>query len=879
MSRGASDLVAAAAFMEQYDDVLGDHNALDYSALIATAVALLQDPQSGLRDQLRRRFRHVFVDEYQDTDPSQVALLRELAAPDAELVAVGDPHQSIYGFRGADVRGILRFPDAFRHTGGEPADVVVLRTTRRFGPVLLESARSVAQRLPLPGAIPGEQQAAFRSPLVDEAADPGRVEVMTFDTDRAEAEHLADLLRRAHLEDGVAWSDMAVLVRSGRSTIPPLRRALVAAGVPIEVTADELPLSREPAVLPVLDALHAVAEPEFLDTDRAEALLLSPLGGLDPTDVRAVARELRHRARAAGETPVPSPELVRAALAEPVRVEGIEASGADRIRALATLLAGGRDLLDKGGSVEELLWHLWDGTGWPARLRASAEGAGGAGAARLAHRDLDAICALFDYAARVEDRVGHTGVLTFLETLRAQEIPSDSLADRGARGDAVRLLTAHRSKGLEWRLVVVAHVQEGAWPDLRLRSGLLGVEEIGHEGLVPRPSMRELLAEERRLFYVACTRARERLVVTAVASADDDGEEPSRFLTELGLGYEPEDVHHVGRPRRPLSMAGLVAELRRTCSDPAAPPVLREAAARRLRRLPLPAADPAHWWGTRAASRAGSPVRPADEPLRVTASMLSALESCPARWFLEREAGGGQAASQAQGFGNVVHALADRVGRGEVEADVDALMEHVDAVWEQIPFRTPWSAAREREEARGALARFVAWHERAARTPLDYEQRFDAKVELGDGTEVRIHGYADRLELDDQGRIVVVDLKTTKYPPADKDLPEDPQLGLYQLAVEQGAFDRLAPDGRGVPGGAELWQLRKSVRGGLKVQRQDPLEQADPGDDERPIERRLRQAVEMVRSERFPALPDKSKCERCDFRAQCPAWNSEGVIS
>ena len=114
---------------------------------------------------------------------------------------------------------------------------------------------------------------------------------------------------------------------------------------------------------------------------------------------------------------------------------------------------------------------LWSGTGWPESLRHRVQ-RGGAGA-RLANRDLDALCALFETAARAEEQRGHTSVEAFLATLVAQEIPADTLADQGIRGEAVRLLTAHRSKGLEWRLVVVAHVQEGAWPDLRRRATLL----------------------------------------------------------------------------------------------------------------------------------------------------------------------------------------------------------------------------------------------------------------------------------------------------------------------------------------------------------------------------------------------------------------------
>ena len=310
--------------------------------------------------------------------------------------------------------------------------------------------------------------------------------MLTFDTARAETEHVADLLRRAHLEDGIGWSEMAVLVRSGRSSIPALRRSLAAAGVPVEVASDETPLVREPAVLPLLGALGVVADADvedpahddFVGADRAEALLTSPLGGLDATDVRALTRALRARDRAA-----PARDLVRRAALDPAVLAGLDGEPARRALRLAELVARARQELADGATVEEVLWVLWDGSDWGRRLRLATQG-GGQGA-RLAHRDLDAICALFEQAARVEEQKGHTSVRGFLGTLRAQEIPADTLADRGVRGAAVRLLTAHRSKGLEWRLVVVAHVQEGAWPDLRRRDSLLQADRIGPHGLLP----------------------------------------------------------------------------------------------------------------------------------------------------------------------------------------------------------------------------------------------------------------------------------------------------------------------------------------------------------------------------------------------------------
>src|SRR3954471_6885070 len=583
------EFVAAGAFLEQYLDILDSRSAVDYADLIRRATIEAWTH----RDELRAELSHVFVDEYQDTDSGQVALLRALAGDGRNLVAVGAPHQSIYAFRGAEVRGILDFPAAFPHADGRPAQVVALATTRRFGPRLLTPAQRVAGRIGLPGRIGDDARAAFLAPSAE--AGPygeGRVVVKAFDSDRGEAEHVADLLRRAHLEDGIPWDQMAVLVRSGRQTIPPLRRSLGAAGVPVEVASDELPLVRDPAALPLIDALRAVlnldnADPDHVDhvdAARAEGLLTGPLGSLDAGDVRRLARRLRQRdkelAQAEQRLPTPSPEVVRQPVRGPRRLDGLDGPEPQRARAVAGLIARTRQQLDEGATAEELLWTLWSGTGWPSRLRRGVERGGGA--ARRAHRDLDSICALFESAARAEETRDHVGVREFLATLVAQQIPADTLAERGARGAAVRLLTAHRAKGLEWRLgggapaqpgggeglewrlVVVAHVQQEGWPDLRRRSTLLQADRIGEHGVVPPVSTRELLMEERRLFYVAATRARQRLVVTAVAAAEDDGEQPSRFLDELGVTIE----RVVGRPQRPLSMSGLVSELRRTLADP-----------------------------------------------------------------------------------------------------------------------------------------------------------------------------------------------------------------------------------------------------------------------------------------------------------------------
>ncbi|MGQ4406078.1 UvrD-helicase domain-containing protein [Streptomyces hayashii] len=948
---GRPDWRAAAAFLAEYLDVLDLHGVIDYAELVHRAVLLAH--RAEVAERLAAQYDAVFVDEYQDTDPAQVRLLHALAGGGRTLVAFGDPDQSIYTFRGADVNGILDFPHSFPRPDGRPAPVEVLRTSRRSGAALLAATRLLTQRMPLT-RLPAEKVRAHRE--LSAARDGGSVEVHTYPTPGAELDNVADILRRAHLEDGVPWGEMAVLVRAGSRTIPTVRRALTAAGVPLDIDGDDLPLRHEPAVAPLLTALRAVAtaeavpqsatasatpgeeadtegayapgtahdpegtrdgdgptvpdgpaEPDgdgpsdpdgaqgaeagesaegardaggadgcWLDTETALTLLASPLAGMDAADLRRLGRALRDEERAAGDPlPPPSDVLLARALAQPERLVAHDPAYARGAQRLGALLATARERLARGGTAEEALWDLWDGTPWPARLERAARRGGAAG--RNADRDLDAVCALFATAARAEERTGGRGALNFLAEIEAEDIAADTLARRAVRPDAVRLMTAHRAKGLEWSLVVVAGVQEGLWPDLRRRGSLLEADRIGRDGLAEPLTPGALLAEERRLFYVAATRARERLVVTAVKAPADDGDQPSRFLTELGV--EPKDV--TSRPRRPLSVAALVAELRATTVDPRASATLREAAARRLARLaaladedgrPLvPAAHPYRWWGMFEPTESKVPLRDRDQPVVLSGSALDQLaNTCALQWFLGREVKADAPATVAQGFGNVVHVLADEVASGHTPADLDVLMERLDSVWNALAFDAPWKSAQEKAHARVALERFLQWHvmDRTGRTPVASEHDFDVTLEAGE-YEVRIRGQMDRVEADGDGRAYVVDFKTGKHTPTAREVERHPQLAVYQLAVREGAVDEAFDGVRPVPGGAELVQLRQGAAkrdGGdtlPKVQAQEPLEGEWVGD-------LLATAAGKVLDERFTPTAGQ-QCAHCAFRASCSA--------
>jgi superfamily I DNA/RNA helicase/RecB family exonuclease len=888
---GRPDWRAAAAFLAEYLDVLDLQGVLDYAELVHRAVLLAHHPEVAQR--LAAQYDAVFVDEYQDTDPAQVRLLHALAGGGRTLVAFGDPDQSIYAFRGADVNGILEFPRDFPRADGRPAPVEVLRTSRRSGAGLLNATRLLTQRMPLT-RLPADKVRAHRE--LTPVQDGGCVEVYTYPTPGTELDNIADILRRAHLEDGVPWGEMAVLVRAGSRTIPTVRRALTSAGVPLDIDGDDLPLRHEPAVAPLLTALRAVAAAEaaeagsnagegadvqgedtsWLDTETALTLLASPLASMDAADLRRLGRALRDEERAAGNPlPPPSDELLARALAEPERLAVHDPAYARGAQRLGALLRKARERLAGGGTAEEALWDLWEGTPWPTRLERAARRGGAAG--RNADRDLDAVCALFATAARAEERTGGRGALNFLEEIDAEDIAADTLTRRAVRPDAVRLMTAHRSKGLEWRLVVIAGVQEGLWPDLRRRGSLLEADRIGRDGLAEPLTPGALLAEERRLFYVAATRARERLVVTAVKAPADDGDQPSRFLTELGV--EPRDV--TGRPRRPLAVAALVAELRATTVDPRVSDTLREAAARRLARLaalsdedgrPLvPSAHPYRWWGMFEPTESKIPLRNRDQPVVLSGSALDQLaNTCALQWFLGREVKADAPATAAQGFGNVVHVLADEVASGHTPADLAVLMERLDSVWNALAFDAPWKSAQEKENARVALERFLKWHimDRTGRTPVASEHDFDVTLEAGD-VEVRIRGQMDRVEADGDGRAYVVDFKTGKQTPSAAEVEHHPQLAVYQLAVREGAVDEAFDGVRPEPGGAELVQLRQGAAkrdGGEtlpKVQAQEPLEGEWVGD-------LLATAAGKVLDERFTPSAGQH-CTHCAFRASCSA--------
>ncbi|MBV9821401.1 MAG: ATP-dependent helicase [Actinobacteria bacterium] len=850
------DWVVAADVLREYLEVtaLKAPGAFDAAELIQRANAELRDNPELLATERARR-RRIFVDEYQDTDPAQIELLKLIATGADELVLIGDPDQAIYSFRGAEQSAMADIDLHFGWLPGTPrpnsepvgqlqlstpVETVTLTQGRRSGPVLLAASRQVAARLPGP--------AQHRALVAAGDLHPGTVDVAVFSSTSQEAAHLASVLRRAHVEDEVPWSEMAVLVRSLGPAADSLRRGLVAAGVPVGQPVRG-PLAEEPVVAQLLELLRCVADPAAVRPEAAEALLLGPVGRADPLQLLRMRRHLRR----APAGPLSLADLVT----EPGALALVPEAVRPPVERLRAVIDAGVDAAAAPGcSAEDVLWALWQAGNLASRLNARSL-AGGPDGAR-ADRALDAVLALFTEAAKLSDRSPGSGVAQLHDWVSQLQI-ADTTPERSRAADEVAILTAHASKGLEWQVVCVAGVQDGSWPNLRQRGSLLGsdllVDLLAHRAPVSSGLFAERLAEERRLFYVAITRARRALLVTAV---DSDEAQPSRFLEELDPLPEAVQARPVATASRRFQLAGLVAELRAVLVDEDADEDEQAAAAEQLAKLAaagVPGAHPREWWG-RAPLSTDAPIRPPSAgPVPIRPSKFSAYTDCQLRALL-MELGATDATDEvAASLGTLVHWVAEQAEPG---AGVEQLTELLERGWSRLEFAAPWHAVTERARAQRMLVALASWlvDSRAELSLVAREEPF--RVRVGDAV---LSGKVDRLERDADGRLVVIDLKTSKSKPSRQEVAGHPQLALYQLAVAEGGFTDGEPT---EPGGARLVQVGASSPG---AQAQAPLaEFDDPGW----VAAEVNRIAAVLRGNSVTAQPGKG-CSRCPVRTCCPA--------
>jgi RecB family exonuclease len=643
-----------------------------------------------------------------------------------------------------------------------------------------------------------------------------------------------------------------------------LARALVASGVPVESTAQNAPLADQPAVRALLIVLTATAH--GLDGDRALSLLTGPIGRVDPVSLRQLRRALRRADRC--RPPRELTELLVDALDN--ETDRLSADQGRPLRQVRAVLAAARRSAADGQDPRYTLWQAWHRSGLQRRWLAASERGGLAGA--QADRDLDAVTALFDVAEQYVARTAGASLSGLVDHVESMGLPA-TLRDQRPEPDAVAIVSAHAALGREWEFVVIAGLQEGLWPNMIPRGGVLGTQQLVDvmDGVATETdrglsSRAPLLAEERRLLIAAMGRASSRLLVTAVDS--DNGDEsmlPSPFCYELAtLATDPDrDPPEPIHAPRVLAPPALVGRLRAVvCAAPdAVDDAVRFCAAIQLARLAqagVAGADPAQWYGMTPLSSDEPLWNGDDHVVTLSPSTLQTLTDCPLRWLLERH-GGTDGRDVRSAVGSLLHALVAESGKTESQ-----MLNELQKVWSKLPFDSRWYSDNELERHRAMLSTFAQWRAQTRNelTEMGTEIDVDGMVSPG----VRVRGRLDRLERDNAGRLVVVDIKSGKTPVSKDDAQRHAQLAMYQLAVAEG----LLPQGD-TPGGGRLVYLGKPGARGATEREQD----AQTADTRAEWLELVRQAAGATQGPEFLARINNG-CAHCPVRAMCPAQAATG---
>lgn len=803
---GRADWAAAAAFMREYAATQAQNRPEQFDAAEIVSFAVRAIREGGDDDRISR-LRLVLVDDLQEATESTMAVLRALLDRGVAVIAFGDPDVAANAFRGGEADVVGRFAASLGIADG---DRLVLETVHRGGPELRALVARTVERIGTAAAGPQRRAAVAASPAsVEPHPERPAVATLRATTPARHAAAIARVLREEHLLHDVPWSQLAVVVRSG-AQIPELARALSRAEVPTRTTGRGTPLRDDPAPRALLALIEVGIGRRPLDAETAAELLTGPFGGLDPLGLRRLRLALRHEELAGGGTR-PGAELVAEALAAPGRLATIEGRAATRAARLAETLEVLRGMADDA-TIEELLWTAWERSRVAERWRRASLGSGIEAAE--ANRDLDGVVALFAAAKRYVEQRPVDKPDTFLEHVLDSDIADDLLAPARV-DDAVLVATPSAVVGLEFRTVVVASLQDGAWPNLRPRGSLLApqrlVRALEGRDAASIDERKLVLDDELRMFALAVSRASERVVLAAV----DNDDETSSVLFSLAPDavelLRPQD----GRPPRlsatPLTLRGLTGLLRRDLARASAAGAGAAADAASLLALladrQVTGADPDEWLGLREPST-DAPLF-SEEPVRVSPSQLANVEESPLDWAVSRLAGG--SSSIAMSVGTIVHWAMETAESPEVEA----LWAQVERRWPELPFDAPWIAEFQRRATLGlirALAEYLRDFAAHGKTLVAAEGRFRFPV----ADDVIVSGSIDRVELAPGGEVVIVDLKTGTPETSQSVIDAHPQLATYQLAYREGVLDEfLAPHGEHRAGGAKLVFVKSGVRGKL----------------------------------------------------------------
>ena len=483
------DEAVVATIYRRYQEALRRQNCVDFDDLLLLSLELFRSHPQSL-DYWRSRFHHIMVDEFQDTNPVQFAMIRLLAAPRNNLCVVGDDDQSIYAWRGAMAGNILKFNDSY------PSAVVV---------TLEQNYRSTSTILSAANAVIKNNGGRREKNLWSDLGRGSSIRVIPQNDQFEEAEAIARMIRErmASGEGGrLRYGDFAVIIRANAQS-RPLEDEFLAAKIPFEVIGGQSLFDRKEA-RDVVSFLSLVVNPDA-DNQLLRVINVPPRGIGDKTVDLLSAHGARHNVR-----------LV-SLLAEPERIEGISKQAAEACRRFAGQIKGWRDRLERDG-FDGLVKAMLDDAGYEEELsqlyRDPLE------AASRWNEALEVGESLAAFAERNPGAERADALADFLcEAMLAGRQESGK---KKGLDDAVRVITAHSAKGLEYPHVYIPGMEEEIFP---------------HKNSIEA----DTVEEERRLFYVAMTRARRELTLTwnrcRISRGKEQKRVPSRFLSEIPEEY------------------------------------------------------------------------------------------------------------------------------------------------------------------------------------------------------------------------------------------------------------------------------------------------------------------------------------------------------
>ncbi|MFF3408444.1 DNA helicase PcrA [Streptomyces sp. NPDC002742] len=481
-----------------YQSRLREANALDFDDLIMTTVNLLR-AFPDVAEHYRRRFRHVLVDEYQDTNHAQYALVRELVGtsehpvdvtpgefdlPPAELCVVGDADQSIYAFRGATIRNILQFEEDYPN-----ATTILLEQNYRSTQTILSAANAVIER----------NESRRPKNLWTNAGAGSNITGYVADTEHDEAQFVADEIDRLTDAGEAKAGDVAVFYRTNAQS-RVFEEIFIRVGLPYKVVGGVRFYERK-EVRDVLAYLRVLSNPE--DSVPMRRILNVPKRGIGDR-AEAMIDALSQREKIS----------FPAALRRVDEAYGMAARSTNAVKRFNTLMEDLRTIVESGAGPATILEAVLERTGYLAELQASTDPQDETRIENL--QELAAVALEFEQETGEGENTG--GLAAFLERV-ALVADSDQIPDEEDGNGVITLMTLHTAKGLEFPVVFLTGMEDGVFPHMR---ALGQVKE---------------LEEERRLAYVGITRARERLYLTRSSMRSAWGQPsynpPSRFLEEI----------------------------------------------------------------------------------------------------------------------------------------------------------------------------------------------------------------------------------------------------------------------------------------------------------------------------------------------------------